>query len=223
MNFGHWSFPLEFDTANWFGFIYRITELSTGRQYIGKKQFEKLSRKIVKGRKNRKHVKSQSNWKIYTGSCKALNEAIEINGLDGYKFEIESLHKTKGSLHYAEVCLQIEEDVLRATMKDGVTKKYYNRNIAGVKFIPPFESVDEFKMKSKRYKALYWKSLSATEKEILKEQFLNVSRRTLEEYAQWVNDHTNIRIDDTVTFEEIYGTDKSLAMQHLLSTFPTGR
>lgn len=223
MNFGHWSFPLEFDTINWFGFVYRITELSTSRQYIGKKQFEKLSRKIVKGRKNRKHVKSQSNWKIYTGSCKALNESIELNGLDGYKFEIESLHKTKGSLHYAEVCLQIEEDVLRATMKDGITKKYYNRNIAGVKFIPPFESVEEFKMKSKRYNALYWNSLSTIEKETLKEKFLNEAHRTLDEYNQWVNNHTAILIDDTITFETVYGTDTSLAMQYLLSTFPISR
>ena len=85
--FGHWIFPIEFDHTEWFGFIYRITELSTGREYLGKKQFGKLQRKVIKGRKNRKHIHSESNWKEYTGSSIHLNEQIELNTKDNYKFE----------------------------------------------------------------------------------------------------------------------------------------
>jgi len=141
--FGHWIFPIEFDHTEWFGFIYRITELSTGREYLGKKQFGKLQRKVIKGRKNRKHIHSESNWKEYTGSSIHLNEQIELNTKDNYKFEIVSLHKSKGSLHYAEVKIQIEEDVLRAYLPDGVTRKYYNKIINSVKYIPPDTHPDE--------------------------------------------------------------------------------
>lgn len=38
MDIGHWQFKYEFDPAEWYGFVYRITELDTGREYIGKKK-----------------------------------------------------------------------------------------------------------------------------------------------------------------------------------------
>lgn len=148
---GHWHFPIDFNPDDWFGFIYKITELDTGREYIGKKQFTKLRRKTVAGRKNKKHVHSPSDWKSYTGSSNELNEQIALKGKDNYHFEIQSLHKTKGSLHYAEVKAHIEEDVLRERMEDG-TRKYFNKVVNGVKFIPPVEHPDENKMKRSKEK-----------------------------------------------------------------------
>lgn len=136
MDTGHWKFPHEFDPSDWFGFIYRITEIDTGREYLGKKQFTKLRRKTIKNRKNKKHIHSESDWKTYTGSSVELNDAIAAKGKDNYQFEIESLHKTRGSLHYAEVHAQITENVLRETLEDG-SRKYFNKQIAGVKFLPP--------------------------------------------------------------------------------------
>ena len=56
MDKGHWEFPHDFDIDEWFGFIYRITELSTGKEYIGKKQFHSYCRKAVKGKKRKKMV-----------------------------------------------------------------------------------------------------------------------------------------------------------------------
>jgi hypothetical protein len=149
---GHWECNFKFNPDDWFGFIYRVIEIDTGREYIGKKQFTKLKRKIVKGRKNRKHVRSSSNWKTYTSSSTHLNESIEQKGKQNYKFIIESLHKTKGSLHYAEVVAHVYEDVLRQTLPDGVTKKYYNKNVSGIKFIPPNESPDEQSVRTKNYR-----------------------------------------------------------------------
>lgn len=133
---GHWEYPVEIDPSEWFGFIYRIIETDTGKQYIGKKQFWNTKRKIIKNRKNRKKVIFESNWKEYTGSSKLLNESIEKNGIEKYAFMIESLHKSKGSLFYAEVEKQIKENVLREKLNDG-SPKYFNRQIAGVKFVPP--------------------------------------------------------------------------------------
>jgi hypothetical protein len=143
---GHWTFPFEFTASEWFGFIYKITELSTGREYIGKKQFTNIRKKVVKDRKNKKTVKSESNWKSYTGSSTELNLQIKELGVDNYKFEIQSLHETKGSLYYAEVISHITNDVLRAKLPTG-DKKYYNKWIGAVKFIPPSETLKESTMK----------------------------------------------------------------------------
>ena len=139
---GHWEFPHEFNTEEWFGFVYRITELNTGRMYLGKKQFFSNLTKAVKGRKNRKHYKKESNWRKYTSSSTELNKAIELYGKENYRFQIISLHKTKGSLHYREVELQIMEDVLRTRLPTG-TRKYYNGNISAVKFYPPAPLAEE--------------------------------------------------------------------------------
>lgn len=146
MDTGHWIFPKEFVLDDWFGFIYRITELDTNKEYLGKKQFFRLLRKTVKGRKNKKHVKLESDWKKYTGSSTELNAQIDLKGKENYKFEIISLHATKGSLYYGEVRAQVLEDVLRARLDDG-TRKYYNKQIASVKFLPPAELLTESEMK----------------------------------------------------------------------------
>ena len=143
---GHWEFPHDFEVSDWHGFVYRITELDTGKQYIGKKILWSKQRKIVKGRKNRKIVYKESDWKTYTGSSKQLNEAIEKNGKENYRFQIESLHKSKASMGYEEVRKQVLEDVLRATLPNG-ERKYYNGQIGAVKYLPPVMTEEESKMR----------------------------------------------------------------------------
>lgn len=144
---GHWEFPVNFNIEDWFGFVYRIVELDTGKEYVGKKQFYANRTKAVAGRKNRKHYKKESDWKTYTGSSSELNKAIASKGKDNYRFIIESLHASKGSLHYREVEMQIKEDVLRTKLPDG-TKKYYNGFIAAVKFIPPEDHEKEITLRN---------------------------------------------------------------------------
>ena len=136
MNNGHWIYPTDIDVDEWFGFIYRIINLETKQEYIGKKQLWSVTRKKVKGRKNRKIVHKESKWREYSGSSVRLNADIDKFGIDRFVLVIESLHKTKGSLYYAEVEKQVMEDVMRKRMPDGVPK-FYNGNIASVKFIPP--------------------------------------------------------------------------------------
>ena len=146
MDKGHWEFPHDFDIDEWFGFIYRITELSTGKEYIGKKLFHSYCRKAVKGKKRKKMVITENDWKKYTSSSTHINEAIANLGKAAFKFEIESLHSTRGSLVYAEVRYQVTEDVLRARLPDG-TRKYFNGMISGVKYLPAVETLEEAKMK----------------------------------------------------------------------------
>jgi len=139
---GHWTYPNEFDHDEWFGFIYRIKHIPTGKHYIGKKQFHSYTRKKIKGRKNRKKIVKESNWKAYTGSSKQLNNDIEEFGKDQFEFTIESLHETRGSLFYAEVEKQVGENVLRETLDNG-DRKYYNGHIGSTKFLPPMETIKE--------------------------------------------------------------------------------
>ena len=146
MDTGHWKFDKDFDPDEWFGFIYRIVDLTTGREYIGKKQFHSYTRKVIKGRKNRKKVTKESNWKEYTGSSTELNEQIELKGKESFDFFIESLHKTKGSLYYAEVEKHIKENVLRERMENG-ERKYYNKQTGSVKFLPPLPTLEEEQMR----------------------------------------------------------------------------
>ncbi len=147
MNYGHWEFPYKFNIDEWYGFVYRIVDLNTNQEYIGKKTFWNTTRKKVKGKKNRKIIRKESDWKEYTGSSTRLNEQILEKGKENFKFQIESLHKTKASLSYNEIRKQILEDVLRTRLDDG-TPKYYNRQIGSVKYIPPTETEDESKMKT---------------------------------------------------------------------------
>ena len=128
MDYGHWITEIDFEPSEWFGFVYEITHVETGRSYIGRKQFNFTNRKRVKGRKNRKKVIKESDWKTYTGSCKELNEEITEVGKEKYKFVITKLCKTKRELGYTETELQIKNDVLTSKFPDG-NRKYYNLNI----------------------------------------------------------------------------------------------
>jgi len=120
MDLGHWQYHENFPQESCYGFIYRITDLSNQRRYIGKKQIQKIiKRPPLKGKKNKRHLISESDWKTYTGSCNVLNERIEEFGKNNFKFEILKLCNSKWELAYEEAKLQFKLDVL---CKD----EYYN-------------------------------------------------------------------------------------------------
>lgn len=199
MDMGHWEYPGEFIVDEWFGFVYRIIHLPSKKQYIGKKQFFSRTRKKIKGRKNRKITIKESNWKTYTSSSVHVNNDIEKYGKEEFVFLIESLHKTKGSLAFAETDVQIKENVLREKFENG-KNKYYNRMIAGIKFIPPDETSEETLHKIRKSLAVYWENtdhhyynqMSAEEKQAWKEKYMlgdnnNTKRnKSKEEYKQWI-------------------------------------
>jgi len=85
-----------------FGFVYLITNLKNGKKYIGRKYFHTTRRVKVAGKKRRKVIRKDSNWRDYTGSSKLLNKDIEKLGKKNFKFEILILGDTKGQVNYLE-------------------------------------------------------------------------------------------------------------------------
>lgn len=149
-NQGHWDSDVPMDPGKYFGFVYLITNLINNRKYIGKKQYVhggKTYHKKADGRKQANYRKGvQTDWRTYTGSSKDLNADIEALGVDNFSFEVICEYKTKGMLHYAEVMLQNDVQVLAAKLPDG-TREYYNRSTAAMKFLPPDEVSDETRRK----------------------------------------------------------------------------
>lgn len=95
------------------GFVYMITELDTGKKYIGKKFFWKP--KILpktKTRKRRVRTRVESDWRTYYGSSTEVQLLVEKKGVDNYKRDVLYLCRTKGECSYYEAKLQFEYDVL---------------------------------------------------------------------------------------------------------------
>ena len=106
------------------GFVYEITELDTGKKYIGKKNFWKP--KILpktKSRKRKTRTRVESDWRSYFGSNQYVQELVERKGSKGFSREILKLCKTKGEMSYYEAKLQFENDVL-------LNDLYYNKIIS---------------------------------------------------------------------------------------------
>lgn len=83
------------------GFIYLITQKSTGKRYIGRKLLTKASKKTVNGKKKKTRV--QSDWQKYWSSSPQIKEWIkEAGGTDDFIREILCFVSSKGMLAYAE-------------------------------------------------------------------------------------------------------------------------
>ena len=114
------------DINDFFGYVYRITNLQNGRQYIGRKYFTQC-RKLRGSRRKRT---SESDWKSYYGSSKELAADRKLLGSNCFKREIISLHRTKGKVNYEETKQLFLNNVLTESFDDG-TPLYYNSNILG--------------------------------------------------------------------------------------------
>jgi len=117
--FNNKAFNTE-DIKNYEGFVYVIVSQITFRLYIGRKYF--FSMRKAKGATRRS--KKESDWKVYYGSNKTLQNDVKDQGKENYKRVILSLHTTKGDVNYEEVKQQFLQNVLE-------DDKYYNDNING--------------------------------------------------------------------------------------------
>jgi hypothetical protein len=125
------------------GFVYKITNIVTGRFYIGKKSlYSERKTKIsnrektqTKTRKTFKRVVKESNWKSYYGSCDELLFEIEVAGPGYFKREILEVCCSKKYLGYCEVSHQMKNDVLTANS--------YNGNIMGKYFPSDMENCNQ--------------------------------------------------------------------------------
>ena len=116
------------DINSFFGFVYRITNLQTGKQYIGRKYF--VQKRKPRSGKSKRRVTSESDWKKYYGSSPELKADVKQFGRENFKREILSLHESLGKVNYEETKQLFLNNVLQETLEDG-TPKFYNSNILG--------------------------------------------------------------------------------------------
>jgi hypothetical protein len=88
------------EVEDYYGFVYSITEISTGKKYIGRKYLTKAKTKQVKGK--RKRIRVKSDWEEYYGSNVELLKEIEIKGKNAFVREILHLCKTRSETNYYE-------------------------------------------------------------------------------------------------------------------------
>jgi hypothetical protein len=112
------------------GYVYCITNLITGRMYIGKKlsKFSKTTTKTVtlkNGTKKKKKIRSKidSDWRLYYGSSVELSKDVETLGKENFKREILFYCNSKAQCSYIEAREQFSRRVLES-------KDYYNGQIS---------------------------------------------------------------------------------------------
>lgn len=137
--YGHWICPFTMP-EDAVGFIYQITNLITGKKYIGRKNMTSTRRKQVKlksdpTRKKTKLVTKPSDWESYTSSSDKLNADIAQLGKENFRFEILSAHKSKSELNYAEVYQLVTRGALTKYLPNG-EPEYYNGIIPPVRTRP---------------------------------------------------------------------------------------
>ena len=115
------------DINSFFGYVYRITNLQSGKQYIGRKYF--TQRRKPRSGKGKRRVTSESDWKNYYGSSAELKADVKALGKSLFRREIISLHTTKGQVNYEETRQLFLNNVLTEHING--TPAYYNSNILG--------------------------------------------------------------------------------------------
>ena len=125
------------DIGDFFGFVYVITNLQSGRKYIGRKYFWQKRKPRGGGRR----VTSESNWKKYYGSSGELKQDINNCGHSSFKRTILSLHTTGGKTNFEETRQLFANNVLTESLTDG-TPAYYNSNILGRYYRKDYGSKD---------------------------------------------------------------------------------
>ena len=107
--------PLEEIPEGYIGFVYLITNLTTGQKYIGKKlaQFKK-TRPPLKGKKLKRRTTVESDWRDYWGSSERLQADVNTLGPENFTREILYLCKSKAEMSYLEAREQFERRVLES-------------------------------------------------------------------------------------------------------------
>jgi len=116
--------PVEEIDPKYKAFVYLITNLVDGRQYIGKKLTESTRTKPpLKGKTRKRKVKSESDWRDYWSSSDELKADVERLGKENFRREILCYCLNKGSASYFEAKLQFQHEVLENP------DKWYNGHI----------------------------------------------------------------------------------------------
>lgn len=126
-----------------FGFVYKITNLTDGKFYIGKKVFwnnkkHKLTKKQLAeqsgpGRKpTHEIIRTESDWQAYWGSNKQLLVDIKTLGEDHFECLILHVCKTKKQLTYYEMHYQCKFECLVSPLlsyNDNILGKFFSKDL----------------------------------------------------------------------------------------------
>jgi len=121
--------PVEQLPTDCVGFVYLITNMESGRMYVGKKLAKfKTTRYRMHTQKNGKKVRKKirgavsSDWQDYYGSSDQLDKDIALLGKDKFRREILYYCRSKAELNYVEAREQFARRVLESD-------QYYNGHI----------------------------------------------------------------------------------------------
>lgn len=114
-------------------FVYKITETSTGKLYVGKKSFYFTKTRQVKGKK--KKVKVPSDWQDYWSSSEELQEHVKTIGTENFTREILRFCFSKGEASYFEAHYQFQLGVLLtgdATWNKWISVKVHKAHLKNI-------------------------------------------------------------------------------------------
>ena len=105
--------PYNTAEEQYHGFVYLIINYSSGKQYIGQKVFwNKIKRAPLKGKKNHRHSKVESDWQTYWGSNADLIKDVATLGPQFFHRKILYLCENKSQMNYFEAKEQFDRSVL---------------------------------------------------------------------------------------------------------------
>lgn len=147
----HWIGPTP-NPHDYFGFIYEITDETSGKKYIGKKQYwmaKRVSgcRAKVSDRQSKKWKPNcwrESDWRTYEGSSKTLKGWMKDHPDHKYSYRIIRQCRSRGTLHYAEVEALVKSGAIWRLQESTGDHLYFNRQIPATRFRPVAEYAEEY-------------------------------------------------------------------------------
>lgn len=130
------------DPKKYWGFIYMIEHLPTGRRYIGKKAYRASNGTAKRRVMNvtlpsfREHVWKENNWRWYSGSSKDLTKFKKTTKKEEWEHTMLGQYTNSADLMYAEIQCIVMLDALTLVDEAG-EYVYFNKSVPGMKFRPP--------------------------------------------------------------------------------------
>jgi hypothetical protein len=140
-----WNYENTYNPEDYLGFVYKITNKTNNKFYIGKKYFwynkkKKLTKKqllLLPSTPGRKPtfeiVKVESDWEKYWGSSKELITDVKKLGDESFECVILRLCKSKKELTYYEMHYQCINNCIIPginTYNDNILGKFFSKDLA---------------------------------------------------------------------------------------------
>lgn len=141
---GHWKYTgANINLAEHFGFVYLVINKTKNKYYIGKKQLWSY--------KKNTHIKTgKALWRTYDTSSSHVKKDAKSG--DKFDFVILGVFKTRAWCNYTEAWLQMTLETI--TERDDLgERRWYNNQVAAIRFIPKEDEEQHATMKKSLKKA----------------------------------------------------------------------